>query len=411
MFINFALTDAFEAKVTKLSRRAIKMGMEPVMFQYGNIIEKSCSSMAAGAFLTKDGWKALYIEVTFLNEAPVMNGYKFVAVVDLMGQNPVVRRQPWASTTDLSAYFHTDGHCDHCNTTRQRNDVLIVENVETGHLMQVGRNCAADFFRCKFAENVIRVSDYETSLDINDSNDWGHSKNFQPIVPLKHLFETAAAVVRTFGWVDMKMAERDVLLESTRGRIHNNLFPYVRMPKEEMVVVLDADVLVAENVMAWLDAEWLSVPANNEFQQSVKAVVEVSNDVQYVRRKNMNYLIWMINGYLVDLEKKATESKRKSVTALSDFVGSPGDRIEVDLTLKFRRVYGGTYGETALCKFTDAAGNTLVWRGTSPAAFQMVLDVLYTVKATVKDHTVYGGDKQTDLTRLTVLKGQLEEEA
>lgn len=407
MLINLALKDAFLDKVAKLNRRAKKMNLGPVLFEFGGVVERAASEHTAAAFLRDKKWYATYIEVTILNEAPVMNGYKFLAVVDLTGTKPMVRRQPWASTTDLSKYFSTDGHCDHCNTSRVRNDVLIVENAETGDLMQIGRNCAADFFRSSDATGILSVNDYEGALSVNDCDDWGSSKHFTPIVSLERLFETAAAVVRTFGWVDTKMAMRDDTLFPTRGRVMNNLFPSPKMAAEEFATITDADRAVACDVLAWLDVEWLDITAKTEFQRNVQAAVETDGSVRYVRAKNLGYLIWMINGYAVAYEKKVLAAREKAGAAASNFVGSPGVREEFGVTLKFRRVFASEFGPKALCKFVDDAGNTIIWWSTSDTGMQMVLDNHYVVKATVKAHAVFEGSNQTEVSRLAIIEGVL----
>lgn len=170
--INTALTSLFEDKVQKMNRRATKLGMSPLGYVYGVVTEQNASSRTAGAY-QRDvkghaKWFATYVEVSIVGEAPVIEGHRFLATVDLMGTVPMVRRQPWVSDVDLTAFFHTDGHCDHCNTNRQRNDVLVLEEVATGRLLQIGRNCAADFFRSKDASNMLRVSDYMSELSFSD---------------------------------------------------------------------------------------------------------------------------------------------------------------------------------------------------------------------------------------------------
>ena len=420
--INAALSGLFEDKLKKLNRKAAKLGMAPVTVTYGDMVEKDASKRSAGAYsrvvegaYTKQTkWFAMYVEVTIEGDAPVIEGHRFLATVDLTGTVPMVRRQPWVSDADLTAFFHTDGHCDHCNTLRLRNDVLVLEEVATGRLLQIGRNCAADFFRSKEAVQRLHVSDYLSELSFSDEgDDWGSSKHFQPTVGLVHMFEVAAAVVRVFGWASTKMVQEDNTLSSTRGRLSNNIWPFMKMPESDKVgAILPEDQTLAAGVIAWLDETFVNKTGGSEFDHNVRAAIEVGSDgYRYVRSKNMGYLVWAINGYNVDREKRAVKAAALVSNIVSQFMGTVGVRADFSLALEFHRTFSSEYGQKALCKFKDTDGNIVVWWGTGEAAFNMIVGNTYVLKATVKGHEVYEGINQTAITRATVLQGEMKEAA
>lgn len=413
ILINTAMKALFEKKVARTNNKAVKLGMKPVDFIYGETREEGCSPDTIGAYRTAKGKTvALYTEVTLIGEAPVIEGYEFIATVDLRGSSPMVKRQPFtAEDVDLSSYFENDGHCDHCNSIRMRNDVLILREVATGKLIQIGRNCAADFFRSKSASAMVAVSDWvEAYGNVTDP-----SGRAEPYTSVQRMYEVAAAVVRVFGWVRHQDVTFDNTLRSTRSRVWANLFPWPKMPAEDRVTVTDEDVAEAALVMDWLRNRFLDKPVAecNDFERNVKAAVEVLGEgmLLMVRDRNLNFLIWGIAGYKRDLQKEAEERRRQAEKAAqvkeSDFVGTVGERREFALTLQFKRAFGSDFGVRYMQKFTDVDGNVVVWWGTNETAAQTVVGNTYVLKATIKGHEVYEGCKQTMLTRATLIEGEL----
>jgi hypothetical protein len=416
MMLNTALTGLFSKKLSKVNTKAAKLGMAGVDVEFGATVEQPCGSDTIAAYQTvlegKKCWVALYTEVVIMGEAPVINGYRLVAVVDLRGSKPVVRKAPHSSDADLSPYFETDCRCDHCNTFRARNDVLVVQSVETGELMQIGRNCANDFFGTKDAKQRLAVSDWIDTYGQGSESD--NLPQGELSISVRRLFETAAAVVRKFGWVNHKDCTFDNTLTSTKSRVWQNLFPYMGMPPEDYATVTAEDVAEAAVVLAWLDDKFLSkAPADcGDFERTIQAVVEGEGET-HVRFRNLNYLIWGIAGYKRDLQKDAEERRRKaelvSQVAASEYVGSPGKRENFALTLTFKRAFGSDYGVRYMQKFTDVDGNVVVWWGTNDTAERTVVGNAYVFKATVKEHTEYDGVKQTVLTRAALVEGELAE--
>jgi len=417
IMINTAVKALFEKKAKKANAKAEKLGLKGVDVVYGSTREVACGSDTIGAYLAVDAngrrsYVALYTEVCLIGEAPVVEGYRFVATVDLRGSKPMVRKQPYTNV-DLSRFHDTDSHCDHCNTTRARNDVLVMENVATGELMQIGRSCVADFMRSKDATALLACSDWAESYgNITESNG-----KHEGTVSLQRIYETAAAVVRTFGWVATKDLYVDNTLTSTRSRVWQNLFPWPSMPQEDRVTVTPADVAEAKVVVHWLEDKFLSkeVGACNDFERNVQAAVEgLDGGFYYVRERNLNFVIWGIAGYKRDLQKDAENRRRAAEqakqVAASEFVGVPGKRDEFTMTLTFKRGFGSDFGVRYMQKFTDLDGNVLVWWGTNDVAASTVVGNLYTFKATVKEHAVYEGVKQTVITRAALLQGELQKE-
>jgi len=414
MTINEALLEDLQKKLKKMNAKAVKLGMAPVTVEVVELFEELRSRTRdgkkplAGYRVLRDDkefWAVTMARINVTGTAPKIAGHEFVATVDLRGDDPLVRPVPFVENVDLTRFFTTDAHCDHCNSARRRNDVLVLREVATGALIQIGRNCAADFFRSTDATAMIHVGESVFGgYACDDEDAWGGMKS-DPSLPLHTVLAQAAAVVRQFGYVSVKMVERDSTLASTRGRVRDNLFPWPKMPAEDKVTPNADDIVEGVAVMSWLQQAFIEKPEHlrSDFDRSVRAAIDGKDTgALRVRVRNLNYVIWAIDGYKRELEKRVQKQVENSRAQASAHVGIVGSRIDMELTLKFRRTMGSHYGQKALCKFVDAAGNTVIWWGTSDAAFAMKLDQTYAVKATIKAHGEYEGAAQTEITRVAV---------
>ncbi len=106
--------------------------------------------------------------------------------------------------------------------------------------------------------------------------------------------------------------------------------------------------------------------------------------------------------------ERAREQAEKERKAISQYIGSIGDRIKnVPVTFIFVRFFDGFYGTTSIMKFKDDNGNVIIWKtNSSPEILdkngnEIVINEgtrLY-ITGTIKEHNEYNDEKQTILTR------------
>jgi len=103
-------------------------------------------------------------------------------------------------------------------------------------------------------------------------------------------------------------------------------------------------------------------------------------------------------------------ARNAEVAAVSNYVGTVGERITLELTAQFFTSFDGMFGTTYVNRFVDAAGNVVIHKGSVDmrymgydAAGNFVASVCpgdkVTVTGTVKAHAEYNGIKQTLLSR------------
>lgn len=84
----------------------------------------------------------------------------------------------------------------------------------------------------------------------------------------------------------------------------------------------------------------------------------------------------------------------------SEYQGSVGDRVELELTITKRVVVEGAYGLSNIHIMMDADQNEYVW---ATSARALTEGETYKLRGTIKEHKLYKASKQTVLTRCTVL--------
>src|SRR5690606_4460124 len=111
----------------------------------------------------------------------------------------------------------------------------------------------------------------------------------------------------------------------------------------------------------------------------------------------------MANAYemeLKNIEYKARVAKEKEERKQGEFVGEVGKRQEFTATVNRVILFENAYGVTKFHIMTDENGNNLVWYSSGA---RLEEGATFTLKATVKEHKEYNGEKQTVLTRCAVV--------
>ena len=88
----------------------------------------------------------------------------------------------------------------------------------------------------------------------------------------------------------------------------------------------------------------------------------------------------------------------KPETALikSEYVGEIGDKIAYDFTVISASTSEGYYGDSVTHILEDEFGNRYMWK---TSARKLTVGEIYSLKGTIKEHTVIEGIKHTILTR------------
>ena len=374
-----ALAD-IHARVAKLNRKAVKLGFAEFLFTV------TCWVRTALDSRTDMPRHEMVATVVLEGETPRIAGWAFRATLDyeLGADRLLIRALPGVAVPEEFRAVQP-GRCDHCNQLRRRSKTYLLENLETGAYMVVGKQCLVDFIGHDPAK-VIRLVDDLGSLAEEDFGGYGRTPLWDPATVLAY----ACAVTRADGGYISRAVAEDRNIQSTAGTVSLEIDP----PKtyQSDLEITDQDREKARRILWWAGEELLG-KAQNDYEHNLLAAL--SGPMGY---RALGMAVSAVAAY----EKAIGFKRARQAAALSQWVGDVGERTSRILTVIATKLVPTDWGGSTLVRMLDSAGNVLVWwasRCPSTVGTGAVLEA----KFTVKKHDEYKGAKQTVVTRLTVL--------
>ena len=144
--------EELQAVIGKFNKKAAKLGMDTLKVE---VIDCEFIQIRKNPDIEYDTvMRTIKINhVEIIGSVPVIAGYRFIGTIDHMQAGNIIRN---ASGTDVPDYYRTAlVKCDHCKTTRRRNNSFIIQEVASGDYNQIGRNCLADYLRCADVDHYV----------------------------------------------------------------------------------------------------------------------------------------------------------------------------------------------------------------------------------------------------------------
>lgn len=138
-------------------------------------------------------------------------------------------------------------------------------------------------------------------------------------------------------------------------------------------------------------------PKDKEFEEGTITSI-VINTIRYgsISDKQVAFVKSLIEK--ID-NRAALKAEREKQNAISNYVGKVGQRIDIVGTIYFVRTFDSAYGVTTITGIRDNVGNVFIQKGVRIGDKNDQVSL----KATIKDHKVYEGLKQTIITRPKVM--------
>ena len=377
----------FSERVEKLNRRAAKLGVPPITWrEVGSRVHEWQSPNVAWV---KHAVEIVAVEVS--ENVVRLNGWEFVAVCEKIGEDSIIRT---FADVDLSQFRGRDD-CEHCRRNIRRRHLLVVRNVETGEMKLVGRSCVKDYIGHADAVEVAlllkKMYEYVEDFEDRPPEERIHASAYGR--EIKSLVAKSRAIIRHCGWVSRREAQEEYGKVATADI-------YLADGKEARAAEVTAeDREVAEKAVAWAAA----LPTDSgDYLNNLRVLATVG----VVRSQHIGLAVSLIRAYQRELDRVADDARR-AAGSTSTHVGDIGQRIERELkAVSFREMGKNPYGEgvRVMVKFTDDEGNVYVWwtTDTTAAYDELDNDKAVQVRATVKKHGEFRGEKQTTLARVSV---------
>lgn len=120
-----------------------------------------------------------------------------------------------------------------------------------------------------------------------------------------------------------------------------------------------------------------------------------------------NYLGQVDLKYFHEVQDYINE-KRKEVEPQSSYVGSVGEKIEIEVEFITSFLIESThfiYSDTFINKMQNEQGNIFIWKTSKNLKYEKDDTGKIRLKGTIKEHTEFRGEQQTVLTRCRLQKG------
>jgi hypothetical protein len=345
----------FAQKIDKLAKRAKKLGLVgPVISEVGTHMQSH----------NGDYVEVVEVEMTFGDEVKIQ-GWKLLAKIEHLPTGNLIK----AFAEMDPKWRDAEPNCEHCNQNRRRNVTYILSNERE---IQVGSTCLKDFTGHADAE---ALADYFAQIqELEEIDEFGYDPDAAystKLVRVEKYLAYVAMSVHERGYVSRKKADIEFTLSTADDA-------FALMSQKKTPIQKDREL--AQAVVAYAE----TLEATNDFEHNVKVLLAD----EYVHINNCGYVAGAVSAYL-RTQEVATSGK--------EYVGTIKKRENFTLTVASEKLIDGMYGVTHLYKFTDENGNTLVWFSSKDQEF--AIGETYTIKATVKAHKEFNGEKQTVITR------------
>ena len=373
--------ETLKVKIAALNKKAAKLAARPITLSEVSFEDRPIVNDEGD----DTGLVRRWYTVEVVGEAPKLEGWYFVATIQHEPAGNILRTVPGE---DAPEEFRTrDARCEHCKKIRNRKDTYIVRN-EDNEYAQVGRQCLRDFTGVNSPQKAAALAEYLIELD-EQFNDF----LFDPTprgeyrMHILKVLGWTAAVIREKGWVS-RSASYESGRTATAGYVVNGLLDGKKFSKNSGIWLTEEDEAKAEEILEW-GRSHLEKDDLNEYEWNMK--VAITDDA-------ITYRSLGLVCSLVSMHWRETEAQRKRENKKeSNWIGEIKVRQEFkDLYLNVVIITEGYYGATYIHKFTDAAGNEIVWFASK---WDLDEEKFYSGKATVKDHNEFNGMKQTIITR------------
>ena len=306
-----------------------------------------------------------------------------------------------------SKYFTANScTCDYCKTNRKRNKTYLVVNRETGEWKQLGKECLKLFVTGIDVDAIATFESFikEAEDAANPDDEFFYNRRFK-FVKVADALALACAVYRERGYLatrdsvgnpndfsNKNIVQRKLAHKYGFDNDFLNITNSVRSEIDEIDLKIDS-AIARENVE--VAVEMVSRFPDDIYYNNLKVIV--SNE--YIPLNKLGLLVSIpkaIDRY--EEEKKRQEEKERLATE-SNYIGSVGDKIEVDFVSGREVACCETqFGLLHIYEFKDASGNVIVWKSSSGKE----IPESGKISGTVKAHEEYNGVKQTVILRAKI---------
>ena len=320
-----------------------------------------------------------------------VSGYKFVASLEWDENQKCNLIKKSSEDVFVPEIYRTRTECDHCHTDRNRKKTILLHNDESGEYVQVGKQCVKDYLGRDVESYARYLSIWETMDEYFENLDKiGFGGRLARVYSVGEILEQTVEFVRERGYISKKQSY-EYNTDSTSSMVWDAInecrdFKTGELYYEKKEVTEEGKARVAQ-VKEFIENYDTT---DNDYAHNLQVLLRN----KCVEAENFGLVVSAV-GFVIREEHKHDEKKDKPK---SEWVGKVDERIEFTSTPVCVTSYDTEFGTIHIYKMM-VGDDIIIWKTSK----WLDDSAEVTIKATVKEHSEYRGDKQTVITRGKVI--------
>lgn len=307
--------------------------------------------------------------------------FEFVATLEHKETGNIIRT---LSEKELPLKFRTCGpKCEHCGKIRNRKDTYVFYNFITQEYKQVGKKCLRDYLGTDLEELTAYLAYIKSFQELNEipeinSFEFGALEKSSRFINVEAFKTFAYDEIKSKGYCGQGKTVRAIFKRMDEEKLSNDKY------KEPLQKI--TEWINSQEILSW-----------GTYMYNAK-VAWNSNDIEY---RDTALIASLINVYFKNEQEIIRQNKLRDST---HHVGKVGDKIEIEIaSLKVLYIKDNSWKSyyaqsTIVYRIIDENGNIFKYSSSKN------LENVKRIKATIKGHSEYKGEKQTIITRAKVLE-------
>ena len=381
--------DTFLTKWKRLNNKSLKLGLGEISYRIiGDILEKD-KRLDQLIIVGKE------LELSYPGIIEISGKWKLIAVLD--HKEGLIRVLPDQALPEVYREDSRSMVCDHCHIDRQRNQTYVLQEMESGKYLQIGRNCLAEYLGI---DPGCILDQYQLISEIDPDNEEFTGSKIPSAINLEGYLAAVCGIVRKYGWLSTTRAKEE--MKSSTASLAWELFFNAlkdRYGKKVEIPLEEADKKLAKEAIEWAKSLGSSNQSLSDYLYNLSVIAANG----YATLGSMGYAASMVIAYQ---KKEEARKERENKFGVSQYVGEIGKKLAAEVRLIHTASFNTDYGIMVIYSFQDTDNNAIVWK-TSKEPSELGIDPKaseksYQLSGTVKEHNLYKEVKQTVITRAKV---------
>lgn len=374
-------------ELARLSKKADKLGTAAPML---TVIRYEEIPDEITAFVRR------YAIVTVSGDEPKIAGWTFVGRIEWLEGGNLISTTPFYTGEQIPARFrNAEPVCEHCHTRRNRAAVYIIRN-EAGEWKQIGRSCLRDFMghgdpesMARWAEALSNFTKAIIAAEIEDQDDNRWMGRGRQYLNLARFLANVIEVIKQDGHFISRKAAQEAYppIRSTSDATLDSMFD----PAKHGAIIASAESIAQAEIMI----EWAkALPEDSTSDYLINLRVVANSPI--IDPKFAGLAASLYAAY----SRAMNEAKEAQARTPSAHVGTIGKRDTFSLEVVNDFYVSGIQFPFTIYTMKDSQGNIFIWKTGSG---NLERGKTYSLKGTIKAHSEYKGQKQTELSRCAIL--------